>query len=160
MSRYLNKQLAIEARRGRLDRVEVLLAKGADINKLAPNGFTPLMSAAYAGHFDLVQAILQHGADPNATDKDGASALFWACVRGHEPVTNLLIAAGADVNAVRDRDYSVLNAAISCQGSLALVKSLVKAGASLDHRWLQYDMLQYAEWCERQDLIPFLKSKG
>jgi ankyrin repeat protein len=103
--------------------------------------------------------LLQHGADPNATAKDGASALFWACVREHEPVANLLIAADADVNAVRDGDYSVLNAAIS-HGSLALVKALIRAGASLDHRFLNRDMAEYAEWCERQDLVPFLKTKG
>jgi ankyrin repeat protein len=160
MSRYLNKQLVHETYRGRLDRVEKLLAQGAAINKLASDGFTPLMRAAYQGHGDLVRLLLERGADPNATAKDGASALFWACVRQNEKVAGLLIAAGADVNAVRDGNYSVLNAAIGNQGSLALVKALIQAGASSEHRFLGKDMLQYAEWCGRQDVVPLLKRKG
>ncbi|GEM_PF-6169956 len=113
MSRYLDKQLVRETYRGRLDRVAELLAKGAAINRLAADGFTPLMRAAYAGHRDLVHLLLQRGADPNETAKDGATALFWACVRSHEEVATMLISVGADVNAVREGGPSVLNAAIS-----------------------------------------------
>jgi ankyrin repeat protein len=47
MSRYLDKQLVHETYRGRSDRVEDLHARGADVNKLASDGFTPLMRAAY-----------------------------------------------------------------------------------------------------------------
>jgi ankyrin repeat protein len=160
MSRFLDKQLVHETYRGRLDRAEELLAKGADINKLASDGFTPLMRAAYQGHRDLVGMLLQRGADPNGTAKDGASALFWACVRGHAPVAEMLMAAGAAVNAVRDDGPSVLNAAISNKGSDALVQALIRAGASLEHRYLSRDVLQYAEWCGRQDLLPLLKREG
>src|SRR5436305_767526 len=116
MSRYLDKKLVGETHRGRLDRVEDLLDKGASIDKLASDGMTPLMRAAYARHCDLVELLLERGANPNATAKDGASALFWACVRGHESVADLLIAANSDVNAVREAEYSVLNAAIHNQG--------------------------------------------
>ena len=123
MSRYLDKQLVNETYRGRLDRVEVLLVKGAAINKLASDGFTPLMRAAHEGHHDLVHLLLQHGANPNTTAKDGASASVWACVRGHESVAELLITAGANVNAARDGDYSVLNAAVGEKGSLGLVQA-------------------------------------
>ena len=160
MSHYLNKQVVKETYRGRVDRVEALLSKGAAINKLGSDEFTPLMRAAQAGHYDLVKVLLQHGADPNATAKDGASALFWACVHEHEPVAILLLDAGADVNASRDGDYSVLNAAIS-KGSLTLIETLVRAGASLENRFFgEKQMYQYAEWCGRNDLAPLLKPKG
>jgi uncharacterized protein len=160
MGRFLDKQLIHETNRGRSDRVAELLTRGADIDRLAPDGFTPLMRAAYQGHGDLVRFLLQEGADPNATAKDGATALFWACTRGHEAVAESLIAAGADVNAVRDGAYSVLNTAISNGGSGALVRSLILTGASLDHRFLGRDILAHAEWCGRRDLIPLLERRG
>jgi ankyrin repeat protein len=160
MRRFLDKQLIHETNRGRSDRVAELLARGADIDRLAPDGFTPLMRAAYQGHKDLVRFLLQEGANPNATAKDGATALFWACTHGHESVAESLIAAGADVNAVRDGVCSVLNAAVSYGGSSGLVRSLILKGASLDHRYLGRDMLALAEWCGRRDLIPLLQRRG
>jgi cytohesin len=157
MSRYLDKQLVRETYRGRLDRVEALLATGAAINRLASDGFTPLMRAAYEGHAALVRLLLERGAGPNVTARDGASALFWACVRGHEPVAELLLGAGADANAVREGDCSVLNAAIGNEGSSALVRALVANGASVEHQFLGKDMLRYADWRGRQELLPLLK---
>ena len=71
MSRFLDEQLVYESNRGRVDRVEALLVKGADINRLASDGFTPLMRAAYAGHDALVEFLLQRGADPKVTANDG-----------------------------------------------------------------------------------------
>ena len=160
MSRYLDKQLVYESNRGRVDRVEELLDKGANIDRLASDGCTPLMRAAYAGHGELVEFLLQRGADPNATAEDGASALFWACVRGHETIAQTLIGVGADVNAVRDGDYSVLNAAIGNHGiTAALVETLMRAGASVEHTFLKYDVLQYAEWCNRPDVVAIIKRK-
>jgi ankyrin repeat protein len=90
---------------------------------------------------------------------DGASALFWACARGHESVAEMLIAVGADVNAARNGDFSVMNAAIGNQGSIALVEALIREGASLEHRFLNRDILQYAEWSGRQDLVSLMKRR-
>jgi ankyrin repeat protein len=156
MSRFLDKQLAREAHRGRSDRVAELIARGADVNKLASDGFTPLMHAAYQGHHELVRLLLQHAADPNATANDGASALYWACVRGHEIAAETLILAGANVNAARDGVYTVLHALISNKGSSTLVQVLIRNGASLDQQWHGMSILQYAQRCGRPDLVPLL----
>jgi len=40
-----------------------------------------------------------------------------------------------------------------------LVQSLVTAGASTDHRYLGMNILDYALWCSRRDLMPLLKRK-
>jgi ankyrin repeat protein len=159
MGRFLEKQLVRETRRGRVDRVEELLGKGAGLERLGSDGFTPLMRAAYAGHGDLVGMLLRRAADPNTVAGDGASALFWACARGHAAVAGMLIAAGADVNAVRDGGPSVLNIAIRSQAPAELVRALLKAGASVEHRYLGKDMAGYADWCGRGDLVPILKPR-
>jgi hypothetical protein len=73
----------------------------------------------------------------------------------------MLIAAGAVVNAVREGGPSVLNAAIGNDNvTPALVDALIRAGASLDYQYLHRNILQYAEWCGRQDLVPLIKRKG
>jgi uncharacterized protein len=158
MSRYLNKSLAAESRRGRVDRVVELLEKGADINRLGSDGFTPLMRAAYSGFGALLRMLLNRGADPNVTAKDGASALFWACVQGHEAEALALINAGANVNAFRDAkndgDYSVLHVAIG-HSSKTVVTALVLAGASLDRRYLKMDAIQFAQRF-RPQFVPLI----
>jgi ankyrin repeat protein len=157
MSRYLNKRLISETNRGRCDRVETLLEKGADINRLGPDGFTPIMRAAFHGHWSLVRLLLMRGADPNITAADGAGALFWACVRGYERTAEILLAAGADVNAGRG-GYCVLEAAISSGASLDLVQSLVMRRAWLQRGRYNRDFLQLATERGRRDVISLLNS--
>ena len=64
------------ASKGDTDKVQALLAKGADVNAKAYNGYTALMSAAWGGHTDIVQALLAKGADVNAKQKNGSTALM------------------------------------------------------------------------------------
>jgi ankyrin repeat protein len=165
MSRFLDKQMVRETASGRMDRVEDLLSRGAEVNRLHRDGFTPLMRSAYYGHAGLVRLLLHRGADPNATARDGASALFWACVRGHEQAVDMLLVAGAEVNAVRRSDRgdgdgpSPLNVAIS-GGYLRIAERLVATGASLDHRYLGRNIRQYAKWHHAEEFITFLKRRG
>ena len=86
---------------------------------------------------------------------------------GHEAIANVLLGAGADVNVARDSSTrpkedgpSVLAAAIGNKASAALVQKLVRAGASLDYRYLGREMAAYATWCGRPDLVSVLKQTG
>jgi ankyrin repeat protein len=166
-SRVRDKLLIKETRRGDVERTAELVRAGCDVNKLASDGNTALMRAASSGHLELVKMLLREGADPNKTASDGASALFWACKGGHEAIARLLLNAGADVNAERESGVpgnngvgpSVLNVAIS-HAPPSLVEALVKAGASLDRRYMDRDPVEYAIWCDRLDLVPLLKPRA
>ncbi len=56
---------------GQLDVVRLLIEKGADVNAMNENGFTPAMVAAYVGYDEIVSILRQHGALlENASRKD------------------------------------------------------------------------------------------
>jgi ankyrin repeat protein len=68
------------------DVVELLLAKGADVNSKDNNGNRPLHWAAEMGCEDVVKLLLANGADVNARDYNGFTPLHWA----RPPIAELL----------------------------------------------------------------------
>jgi hypothetical protein len=42
----------------------------------------------------------------------------------------------------------------------SLVEALVSAGASLDYCYLGRDPVEFAEWCDRPELVPLLKPRA
>ena len=74
-----------------------LSGTGAQINRAAPNGMTPLMVAARLGHADAVCVLIDAGADKEIVDdKNGMPALHWAAFRGHLEVVMVLLHVNAD----------------------------------------------------------------
>lgn len=57
---------------------EVLIAKGADINKIDKSGKTVLMAASMNGHFNLVRLLVDKGADVFLKNREGKTALEFA----------------------------------------------------------------------------------
>ena len=80
---------------GQYEAVQLLLARGADVNKRMKRGQTALMFASYHGHTELVRLLLASGADVNADFEGEDTALSWAKQKGHAEIVNLLMATGA-----------------------------------------------------------------
>ena len=74
--------------------VQLLLARGADVNKKLKRGQTSLMIASYHGDIEMVRLLISSGADVNS-DCEGETALSFAKQKGHAELANLLIATGA-----------------------------------------------------------------
>jgi ankyrin repeat protein len=70
--------LMYAARDGAIDAVRALVAGGADLNQVDPDGTTALTLAIINGHFDTAVALLDKGANPNVPDKSGMTALYAA----------------------------------------------------------------------------------
>ena len=107
--------------------VELLMARGADVNKssiLCP----PLISAVMYQHMDVVRALLRGGAEVDGRDRVGCTALWYAGSRGNAELVELLLSAGADVNARCDRRVTPLMMAAEW-GNLPAVRGLLRAGA-------------------------------
>ncbi len=116
----------------RLEVVNLLLGKGADVNARAPGDHrTALHQALRPGHASVVQALLQHGADPNARDDAGSTPLMYAVQRSYltadtADIVRLLAKAGADLNAqdATGRTAVVLAAASGNREALPLLRVL------------------------------------
>ena len=75
--------------------IRYLIAKGADKDALAPNGYTALMMTARSGHTDAAKALLIEDVDINVRGPDGQTALRIARQRKHGELAELLTRAGA-----------------------------------------------------------------
>ena len=63
---------------GEMEKVEELIGKGADPNKVDPDGRTALMFASFNGHTEIVRLLLDAGAEVGIRDALGRTALLYA----------------------------------------------------------------------------------
>lgn len=79
--------------KGSMDKVDRVLADGANINDFSPVHGTPLRIAAEQGDQMMVLHLLEKGADSNL-----GSPLTGAALQGHADIIKILLLAEADVN--------------------------------------------------------------
>lgn len=70
--------------------VSMLIAKGAQLDALSPNGSTPLMMAARYGEEVSVDMLLAKGADPGVTNQQGMRAVDFARSAGRDKLADRL----------------------------------------------------------------------
>ncbi len=119
--------LMIAAWYDNLPMMELLVARGANVNKANALGEQALMHAAWRGNTDAVKWLLAKGARINGEPKRW-SALHYAVFGGHEKVAALLLENGADINARSTNGSSVLMMAVY-EGHETLVRQLLARGA-------------------------------
>ncbi|KAF8533043.1 ankyrin repeat-containing domain protein [Trichophaea hybrida] len=100
---YPETSLQHACRRGWIDGVRRLIAKGAALTRKAheKSGRTALQAACGSGHEPIVKMLLDFGADVNdpPAQEFGRTALQAACEMGHNSIVFELLHHGADVNA-------------------------------------------------------------
>jgi ankyrin repeat protein len=95
---YTPLDLALFASRHK-EIVDLLLAKGADVNAQASSGATPLFWAVVRDQKDDVLTLLSHGANVNLADAYGDTILDCALRAQFSALIPILVDHGADVNA-------------------------------------------------------------
>lgn len=85
------------------DRVEKLLARGADVTIQDNDGDTALHGAAQTGNVEIMRVLLDKGANVNAKNKQGGTPLMWTAVYGNDDAARLLLSRGADAS-LKDND--------------------------------------------------------
>src|SRR5208283_3075670 len=93
--------LMLASGNGRMDVMQLLIERGADINaKETGAEVTSLMLASHQGQIEVVKLLLDKGAHIDAHAKNGETALMGASFEGRAEVVELLLERGADINAV------------------------------------------------------------
>jgi ankyrin repeat protein len=113
MSDSTVNDLMTAAHAGELERVNSLIAAGADVNARDESGWSPLMKACYnaelkRGFAGVVQALIAAGADIEAPIGYGVRPLMLAAGYGETAVVEVLLQAGADVLAKNEGGYTAL----------------------------------------------------
>jgi uncharacterized protein len=111
--------LLYAARDGRIDMVQSLVAKNADLELAEANGITPLQMAIANENIALARYLLERGANPNSKDAYGRTPL-WLAVE----VRNVEIGpSGIEHTNGVDR-----------AAALELIRDLIKRGANVNAR--------------------------
>ncbi len=124
----LNYELTNACKDGDLEYAKWLIEKGANINTLDYQGFSPLHWAIGKGNFELVELLLKHGADVNLKAADTTTPLHIAVQRNHTQIIDLLLRYGVDVNAVTLDGNTPLHWAAK-QNALEIIEVLLNHGA-------------------------------
>ncbi len=119
-----NKELSKEI-------IELLIAKGADVNAKRDDGETPLHQAASKGRKEIIELLITKGADVSAKSDDGWTPLHQAAYKGHKEIAELLIDKGPDVNAMSDDGWTPLHQA-AYEGHKEIAELLIDKGADVN----------------------------
>jgi ankyrin repeat protein len=102
--------------------MQLLVAKGADVNARASSGATPLYFAVLRDQPDDVKFLIDKGADVNLPDAYGGTILDAALQLQYGSMIQILVDHGADVNAKDQSDQRPLTYAMKMD----------------DHKWADF----------------------
>jgi ankyrin repeat protein len=123
--------VADAAERAQWERLDILLADGADPRLPQPDGSTALHWAAYHDASDQAQLLLDHSVDPRAVNHYGVPPLALACRNASSSMVTLLLRYGADPHRRLAGGETMLMLA-SRTGNRDAVDVLLRAGAAVD----------------------------
>ena len=127
----LDKQLLQAAMENNLDRINALIAEGANIEAKDIMRRTPLHLASNMGHVLCARALIAAGADVDATDKNKRSALYHAAANDNVDSLRDLLAKRASVAKRSDKGQTPLHPAAK-NGYTDCVVALIAAGADVE----------------------------
>ena len=120
----------------KLDVVELLLARGANIEKRNRRDCSPLHVACLKGRVDAARLLLDHGADAlRHAEGNNSTPLHGAARNGHVAVVNLLFDRDEDKYHRRGRRGSKALARACREGDAAMVRCLLARGVVVDGRF-------------------------
>ncbi len=117
---------------GNVEMVNMLLAKGADIEKPleASTGNQPIHMACFNGHLEVVKIIFEKKGSSalKSQNKDGITPLRFAAGWGHIDIVTFLLSKGVEIDVIDNDCYTPL--ACAClAGNKGIINLLVKYGA-------------------------------
>ena len=121
------------AARGDAGEIQALAKKGASPDARDAYQRTPLHVAAYLKQHAAMRALVAAGADPNALENDRYDMVTIASVANDVPTLEVALALGNSARNVTSRYDGTALIAAAHLGHAEVVRTLIKAGAPLDH---------------------------
>jgi Ankyrin repeats (3 copies) len=119
------------AHSGLMGSVDMLLARGMNVNATGGRFGSVLQAAACKGYTEVVEVLLAKGADVNLAGGDYGDPLQGACSYGHRECAKLLLEHGAEVNARGGEHNTALHTA-AFNGYDQVAALLLENGAEID----------------------------
>ena len=153
------------------DMIQLLLLKGADVNKGNQETVSPLfwltrcvihksrtsrstlVELATCEHDKCLKLLISQGADVNKVNSEGRTPLMNACKKMNTSFVEILLDSGADVNARSKTGDTALMTACRTQ-SITCTKLLLKYGADVNA--LDNTHFNAVSMLKRQNLVEFL----
>jgi ankyrin repeat protein len=113
--------------------VRSMLEKGADIERLADDGLSPLAIAMKADQVEMVELLLEHGANANSRSRRMSFLVHASMRRNHGiRLLQMLLDHGANLNAISGPgQYNALHWAAS-EGRAEAVDFLISKGMDME----------------------------
>ena len=117
-----------------LEKVRLLIDKGANVNAVSKSGRTPVrVAAAHSGNVEVVRLLLNKGADLTKPKEAGAEALVAAASANDAATIKLLLDRGVDANSRDSGGFTALMVAAE-RRNVEVVKWLLARGAPMSMR--------------------------
>ncbi|OMJ78777.1 hypothetical protein SteCoe_21351 [Stentor coeruleus] len=127
--------LHIAAENSNFEIIEMLLARGLDINMESLNG-TPLELAVMWKKMDVAKFLLERGADPNGSKgKYFPPPLVMAASMENVQGVELLLSHGADVSLTSHDKVTALE--VACEFAFSFIDLLISKGAEVTGRVIE-----------------------
>jgi ankyrin repeat protein len=142
--------------KNRLDCVKCLVKKGASVNKVRDQSWSPLACAADVGNLEYVEFLVENGAVYDY------GAFLMSVIKGHiECIRYFVDKHNADINAYDEDGRGVVQIA-TLYGHLNCVKYFVEEKGMDVHKYDEYGQLPIHAAARRGlfDLLVYLVEKG
>lgn len=154
--------VADAAKRGDVEAVEALLARGVDVQTAHADGLTALHWAAMRGDVPMVETLLYAGANLEAVTRIGQhTPLHVASKSGRDAVARRLLTAGSNPHARTATGVTALHLAAQA-GNAEAVAALLDHGADVDAQestWGQTPLI-FAAASDRTSALNVLMERG
>ncbi|MFA5293580.1 MAG: ankyrin repeat domain-containing protein [Phycisphaerae bacterium] len=117
-------------RKGKVEKVKLLIEKGAQLNLADKDGMAPIHHAAEKGEKEIIEILVKNGADINLeSDEDECTALGFAISKRHKEAVEVLLNNGANINYQNNYPaYTPLHFAVKSDNN-DIVQFLISKGA-------------------------------